>query len=332
MPRIGRIYHQLLRLHVILPETSPFIYVAVVIFIALNFTLCVGVAQETNCAQPDLATFPGVPRITPVHREYLPGRSLAIYQPGDFRTGTNPAPALLFVHGGGWAQGMPALYAPHARYFAARGGVAITVQYRLTAQAGITVFDCIADVKAAVRWVRSHARELGIDPAKIGMVGDSAGGHLAACAGIIEGLEAPGQDGSISSRPDAIIALYPIVDTTPPDGWDLVRFSGKPGQAVAGRARDFSPIDHIASGIPPLLVIHGTADTVVSPADAERFTAALRRAGNHAELEMIPGGRHAFFTLGYGDDATILRTLARIETFLATLGWIKTPALSQPCR
>jgi acetyl esterase len=266
------------------------------------------------------AFFKDVPAIAPLVREYRSGLSLRVYLPPDIRPGAK-RPAILFVHGGGWGAGKPELVEPHCRYYAAKGIVAAAVQYRLTS-ATTTVFDCIADVKASVRWLRDHAAELNVDPDRIAAFGDSAGGHLAACAGLMAGLEAEGESLAISSRPNALVLLYPITDTTPPDGWDVVRYGGKAGASVAGRLRELSPADNITTGAPPTLVLHGTADTVVPFSQSERFADAMRGKGNVCDWVPIEGAGHAFITPGYGDDAVIRRALARVDLFLEKLGYL----------
>lgn len=276
--------------------------------------LAVGAEGGTN------AFFDGLTAIAPMVRDYQPQRHLSVYLP------SNPAPAgekraaMVFIHGGGWGAGKPELYAVHCRYYAARGLVAVTVQYRLTGT-NTTVFDCISDVKSALRWLRVHAAEFNVDPNRIAAFGDSAGGHLAACAGIIAGLEAQGEELKVSSRPDALVLLYPITDTTPPDGWEVVRFGGKAGAAVAGRLAEFSPVDQVTSGAPPTLILHGTADKVVPYAMSERFAEAMRKAGNTVERVPVEGRDHAFITPGYGDDETISNALARVDAFLAGHGF-----------
>jgi len=238
---------------------------------------------------------------------------LAIYSPSEKAASR---PAILFVHGGGWGAGNPGQFAAHGRYFAARGYVAMSVQYRLTSQPDVTVFQCIADVKSCVRWIRQQAGDLGIDPQRIAVAGDSAGGHLAACTGLIEGLEEPGEDTTVSSRANLLVLYNPVIDTTLPDGWDLARLSGKPGQAVASRAKEFSPVDHVVAGAPPTLVIHGTADTVTPIEWSERFVAAMKAAGNEVEFLKLDGAKHAFVLPGWSAENFVRQAVEKTREFL----------------
>ena len=115
---------------------------------------------------------------------------------------------------------------------------------------------------------------------------------------------------------------YPVIDTTLPDGWNLIRLSGKPGAAVAARAQEFSPVYNVTTGAPPTLILHGTVDTLTPIAWSERFVTAMKACGNPVELVPFEGKRHAFITRGYGDDTTILQALERVNVFLRSLGWL----------
>lgn len=109
-------------------------------------------------------------------------------------------PAIVFFFGGSWRTGSPIQFEDQARYFAERGMIAITADYR--SRQGVQVVECVKDAKAAIAWVRENAQRLGIDPNKIAASGGSAGGHLAACTGTINGF---GSD----ERPNAMILFNP---------------------------------------------------------------------------------------------------------------------------
>lgn len=269
--------------------------------------------------------FDSVPDLKPTIETYktVGGEPLKlfIYSPTNHNPKVDRRPALLFIHGGGWGGGTPDFFAPHCRYFAARGLVAMTVQYRLTKTPGVTVFDCIADVKSCVRWIRLHADDLGVSTNRIAAAGDSAGGHLAACLGLIQGLDEPREETSVSARADAMILYNPVIDTTMPDGWDMVRYGGKAGAAVAERAREFSPVDHVSAGAPPTLVIHGTADTVTPIAWSERFVQAMQDAGNSIDFMKLEGRKHAFVIPFCSDEVSVGLAVERTWQFLVAKGF-----------
>lgn len=281
------------------------------LIIVACLALCLGAVPDSAGGDGQQAIWGELPDLEPRVVEYKPGRPLLVFAP--LGTNSTAQPAAVFIHGGGWAGGDAKLFAPHARYYAARGLVGISVGYRLAKEGGtgVTPFDCVADVKSAIRYLRAHAAELGIDPHRIAVLGDSAGGHLAAATALLPGLDAPDDDMTVSPRPDVLVLYNPVIDTTPPDGWNLKVW----GAAVAARAAELSPLDHVGPGAPPTLVIHGTADTVVPLACSERFVAALRAAGNRARLEKLADAGHAFIVPGYSDNVTLARALAVTDAF-----------------
>jgi acetyl esterase len=274
--------------------------------------LCLGAAPDSAGGVDQQTIWGELTDRQPRVVDYKPGLSLLVFAPSG--TGAPPRPAAVFIHGGGWAGGDANLFALHARYYASRGLVGISVGYRLakTDGTGTTPFDCVADVKAAIRYIRAHATELGVDPHRLAVLGDSAGGHLAAAAALLPGLDAADDDRTVSARPDVLVLYNPVIDTTPPDGWNLAVW----GESVVARAAELSPADHVGPDAPPTLVIHGTADTVVPVACSERFVAALTAAGTHARLEKLAGAGHAFIVPGYSDNATLQRSLALTDAFL----------------
>ncbi|MGH9935312.1 MAG: alpha/beta hydrolase, partial [Blastocatellia bacterium] len=136
---------------------------------------------------------------------------LHIYQPAERQAGA-ARPAIVFFFGGGWRTGSPAQFAEHCKYLSARGMVAISVEYRVRSRHGVTPRECVADAKSAIRWVRAHARELGVDAQRIVAGGGSAGGHLAAAAALVKGFDESGEDLKISSAPNALVLFNPALD------------------------------------------------------------------------------------------------------------------------
>jgi len=231
-------------------------------------------------------------------------------------------PALVFFFGGGWVNGSPTQFVPQSRYLASRGMVAIVADYRVKSRNDSRVEQSAADAKSAIRWVRSHSRELGIDPKRIGAGGGSAGGHLAGIAGTLEGGEEPDEDKSVSSRPDAMVMFNPALvlpsleELEKDDPKDLKsRFAGDP---VA-----ISPATHVRPGQPPAIIFHGKADTTVPYATAEQFTSLSVKAGNRCELVGYEGEGHGFFNWNRPGKEYFARTLEKTDEFLASLGWLE---------
>lgn len=212
--------------------------------------------------------------------------SLHVFNPEGHQA-TDNAPVVVFFFGGGWAGGNPKQFYEQARYFAQKGIVAISVEYRVRNRNGTTPFEAVADAKSAIRWVRQHAAELGVNPTEIIASGGSAGGHLAACTGLIEGYEETNEDLSISSRPNAMVLFNPVLDTSE-KGYGM-RSVGEE------RKTDISPNHHIRPGIVPTIVFHGTADKTVPFENAQRFYSLMTEAGNECKLEPYEGKGHGFF-------------------------------------
>ncbi len=118
---------------------------------------------------------------------------LHIFQPADRKAGET-RPAIVFFFGGGWRQGTVTQFVEHSKHLSSRGMVAIVADYRVKSRHGVTPVECIADAKSAIRWVRSHAKEFGIDPYWIAAGGGSAGGHLAAATATVREFDEKGED------------------------------------------------------------------------------------------------------------------------------------------
>lgn len=234
--------------------------------------------------------------------------SLHVFKPAGHRPGDRRA-CFITIHGGGWTGGNPKRMYPFAAHYARQGLVGISVQYRLhSAQAGVRVQDCVEDARSAVRHVRAHAADFGIDPQKIIVSGGSAGGHLAVATALFDGINAAGEDTRISCAPNALVLLFPVIDTSR-EGY---------GQAKIGeRWRDLSPVHQVRPGLPPTITFHGTGDTVTPFAGAKAFHEAMLRAGNRSELVVHEGGAHGYLMR---DRALLDDTLKRSDTFLAALG------------
>jgi acetyl esterase/lipase len=237
--------------------------------------------------------------------------NLHVFEPEGFKS-TDKRPCYIVIHGGGWRGGQASRMYPFAAHFAKLGMVGISVEYRLLGkEAGNTVFDCVKDGRSAVRYVRAHASEFGIDPQKIVVSGGSAGGHVAVGTALFDAVNEEGEDTAVSSTPNALILLFPVIDTSA-QGY---------GQAKIGeRWKELSPVDHVKPGASPTLTFHGTGDTVTPFAGAKRFHEEMLKAGNRSELVINEGGAHGYLmrTAPLYDEC-----MAKSEAFLRSLSFIK---------
>lgn len=240
-------------------------------------------------------------------------------------------PAVVFFFGGGWQNGSPTQFAPQARYLAGRGMVAICADYRVESRNQVSPIECVEDAKAAMAYVRENAGRLGIDPARIAAGGGSAGGHLAACTGVIEGFDPPGAH--LSSRPDALVLFNPAVQLAPLSGQEGLRADAvnRIDARTGGRSKEISPIHHVGENAPPTLILHGTADTTVPFATVERFGELMREKGNRCEVVGFKDAKHSFFNPRPGNEAVHDATTRLMDEFFVSLGWIGgEPTLKMP--
>ena len=232
-------------------------------------------------------------------------------------------PAIVFFFGGGWRGGTPCQFEPHCRYLASRGMVAITADYRVRSRHGTLADACVSDAKSAVRWIRLHADRLGVDPQRIVAAGGSAGGHIAACSGIVPGLNEPTEDTSVSSVPDALALFNPALVLDRYDGVDLDPATlADLAERTGVEPRRISPIHHIREGLPPTIIFHGKADTTVTYQSVKAYRDAAVAAGNRCKLEGYEDAGHGFFNHGRGGKPGefYIRTVFALDRFLASLG------------
>lgn len=224
-----------------------------------------------------------------------------------------PRAAIVFFFGGGWKGGSPSQFHPHCEDLASRGMVAMSAEYRVKGVHGTSPRECVKDGKSALRWIRAHADELGIDPNRIAAGGGSAGGHVAAALGNIDGFEEPDEDKAVSARPDALVLFNPVVDNGPDGvGYDRVKEYW----------REFSPLHNIDKDSPPAIVFLGTQDKLIPVATAERYRDTMIRNGVRCDLHLYPGRTHGFFNFR-GDKKDYHATMAEADKFLVSLGYLE---------
>lgn len=207
-------------------------------------------------------------------------------------TGEGPFPAVIFVHGGGWSGGdkkggNDPLFAPLAE----RGIAWFTINYRLAPKHHYPA--PVEDIHTAIRWVKAHAAEYNVDPNRLALIGESAGGQLVAQAAVLA---------KDDTRVAAVVPFYAPVDFIA----DMERRGGlstsmrglfgrtdaKADAATLQLLREASPINHVHAGLPPFLLVHGTGDMSVLYNWSPQFQSRLKAVGVECELITIHDGRH----------------------------------------
>ncbi len=249
------------------------------------------------------------PEILPYKKTAKGDLALHVFRPRAAGAGGSAAMVLFF--GGGWQRGTPLQFYAECHEMAERGMVAIAVDYRTAFTHGTGAFEAVADGKSALRWIRAHAGELGVDPNKIVAGGASAGGQVAAAAGMVAGLDEAGEDQAISSRPDALVLWYPVIDNGP---------GGYGDAAVKARFREISPLHHIREGVPPTLMFLGTADPLVPLATAREFERRMAAVGARCVVKQYEKGGHPLYAYQKGPSELRDEILDESERFLRSVG------------
>lgn len=251
----------------------------------------------------------GTPRIY----KKVSGQELRLYVVSPPGTGDS-RPAIVFYHGGGWKGFKAVQFNHHAEYLASRGMVAIQVEYRPVGDDPTEPpIVCVQDTKSSMRWVRAHARELGIDPKRIAASGGSAGGHLAAWVALCGGFDDPADDPKVSPRPDALVLYNPVFDNGP-DGWGQGR--------VRDRYPEFSPMHNIKAGAPPTIVFLGSEDKLIPVKTLAEYKARMEKVGARCDTHVYEGQGHGFFNYRAQPNPYYEKTLRATDEFLASLGWL----------
>ncbi len=215
--------------------------------------------------------------------------------------GDGPFPAVLLIHGGGFRAGNRHGYDGLCMRLAQNGYVAATVEYRLAPkyQFPAAVYDC----KAAVRWLRANAAKFHIDPARVGVAGGSAGGHLALFLGVtgdVKKFDGDGGNPDQSSKVACVVSFYGPSDFTKSYGHSkdaaevLPLFLGGDLEKEHRRHIEASPLYWVTPDAPPTLCIHGTKDDYVAYEQAGWIVDKLKAADVEAELLTIEGAGHGF--------------------------------------
>jgi len=210
-----------------------------------------------------------------------------------------PMPVVVWIHGGAWRAGSKE--GTRTAALAASGYFTASIEYRLSREAKFPAQ--IEDCKCAIRYLRAHAKDYGIDPERIGVWGSSAGGHLVALLGTSGGvadLEGTGGWADQSSRVQAVCDFYGPSDFTRMGGRHLAPNSPE-SQLIGGpvlenkdKCAKANPITYVTPDDPPFLIVHGEEDPVVPIGQSELLYEALKKAGVEAAFVRVKGGRHGF--------------------------------------
>jgi len=241
--------------------------------------------------------------------------TISLYLHIDFPLGYKPSlsyPAMVFFFGGGWNGGSVHQFDPHARHFASRGMVCFRAEYRVKSRHGTTPFESLKDAKSAMRYIRIHARELGVDPEKIVASGGSAGGHLAAATAVIEGFNEAGEDLSVSCVPNALVLYNPVFDNGP---------GGYGYERIGDSYKEFSPLHNLKAGMPPAVVFLGTQDALIPVETARYFKTVMEKVGSRCDLFLYEGEGHGFFN--YRNYENYKSTIEQADNFLVSTGFLQ---------
>lgn len=242
---------------------------------------------------------------------------LHVFKP-DGHQADDKRPAIVFFFGGGWVSGSAKQFYQQSRFLTNHGMVAFAADYRVRNIHKTSPYECVKDGKSAIRWIRNNAGRLGVDPDRIVSAGGSAGGHVAACTGVVEGFEEEGEDISVSSVPNAMVLFNPVLDTTA-KGYGAGRFQ-------PGKKTELSPCHHVRKGLAPVIVFQGSADTTTPPENAQRFERLMKEAGNACEVISYEGRKHGFFNGSFfrpkSDDKDYGDTMNEVLVFLKEQGML----------
>lgn len=196
-------------------------------------------------------------------------------------------PVLVHFHGGSWSSGKPDWYFNTANKYAEQGWVAVAVEYRIKGRHGTYPFEAVNDAKSAIRWIRAHAETLNINPNKLVVTGNSAGGHLALATALIDHRNESTDDLSISPVPNYALVNSGVYDLTARNASWITEYDGNPATV-----KEISPNHQIKRSPTKFLLIHGENDQNCSHASAQYFFENMLNIGNSIELHTIKNAEH----------------------------------------
>ena len=237
---------------------------------------------------------------------------LDVFKPKGHQAG-NKCPCIVFFFGGGWTGGTPSQFYPHAQYLASRGMVAISAEYRVSSRHDTLPYQCVADGKSSIRWIRQHASTLGVDPDRIAAGGGSSGAQVAAATATTMTFDEPSENLGVSAKPNALVLFNPVFDNGP-DGFGYER--------VKDRWQEFSPLHNITVGICPTIVFLGAEDALIPVSTAQEYKNQMVKVGGQCYLWIYEGQPHGFFNYQDGNNPYYNATVFECDKFLISLGYL----------
>lgn len=227
-----------------------------------------------------------------------------VFLPAGYQDAEVSFPVMVIFHGGSWTGGETNWHWPDGNFWAKRGMVAVSVDYRLRHRDQVKVpLECVKDAKSAIRYLRANAKELKIDPSRVVAMGDSAGGHLAAATATLIDPKTNDDcfDLSISCVPQAVILTCPWFKTSP----------------------DMCPPKHLREGLPPFITFAGGADHAIPVSEMEEFHLALKARSIPSELYIGNQGKHGFCNGRNPYNAFFYWSISLADQFLVKHGILK---------
>ena len=221
--------------------------------------------------------------------------NLYFYRPLDFDK-SKTYNCIIFFHGGGWNSGNYKQFERQSMYFASRGMIAISAEYRIKNKHGTTPIQAMEDAKSAIRFLRLNAKSFFINPNRIAAAGGSAGGHLAAVTANIDLFDNVNEDLGISSKPNLLVLYNPVIDF------------GSRKWLWIDNPSDASPVHNISKGSPPTIILTGTKDKIVPVETIMNYKKIMESVGSRCDVILYDGAEHAFFNRGEDFIDTVLKS------------------------
>ena len=238
---------------------------------------------------------------------------LRVYFPDNFKK-KKKYPTIVFFFGGGWNGGTITQFEDQSKYFASRGMVTAVVDYRVKSRNKTTPFDAVKDAKSAMRYLKTNAKDFGIDTKKMVASGGSAGGHLAAATTLLPSLNESTDDLSVSPKATALILFNPVID------------NGKGGygyERIGDRYMEISPMHNITKGAPPTIFFLGDNDKYIPVATGKEYKSRMEAVGSRCDLFIYEGQEHGFFNKSKKKGKYYYETVYEADLFLQSLGYLK---------